>query len=116
MNYAKNTLPKYGYSDLQIKTISKLILATKVPQQPKNVLEKVICDADLDYLGREDFLKISDDFYKELKGYKYVQNKPQWDKIQIDFLKKHTYFTDFSIKNRTSLKNKHLKIIENRIK
>lgn len=116
VNYAKNILPKYGYTDLQIKTISKLILSTKVPQKPKNILEKVICDADLDYLGREDFLKISDDFYKELKGYKYVQNKLQWDKIQIDFLKKHTYFTDFSIKNRTSLKNKHLKIIENRIK
>ena len=49
-------------------------------------MEKIICDADLDYLGRADFFEISDSFFKELKEYKYLNNKSQWDKLQV-FLK-----------------------------
>ena len=67
MEYAQKFLPEYGYSKIQIEKISQLILATKVPQNPKNKLEKIICDADLDYLGREDFIYISDNFFRELK-------------------------------------------------
>ena len=33
--------------------------ATKIPQTPLTKLEEIICDADLDYLGREDFFEIS---------------------------------------------------------
>ena len=60
VKYAEKILPKYNFSKSQIKKISNLISATKVPQNPKNKLEKIICDADLDYLGRVDFLEISD--------------------------------------------------------
>ena len=49
-----------GTTHLGYDLFSQLILATKVPQKPKNKLEKIICDADLDYLGREDFDNISD--------------------------------------------------------
>ena len=58
VEYARKFLPEYGYFKIQIEKISKLILVTKVPQTPKNKLEKIICDADLDYLGREDFINI----------------------------------------------------------
>src|SRR3974390_2612353 len=49
---ACDTLPGFQYSGVQVTIISKLILSTSLPHNPKNILEKVICDADLDYLGR----------------------------------------------------------------
>ncbi|MEA3316356.1 MAG: adenylate/guanylate cyclase domain-containing protein, partial [Bacteroidota bacterium] len=44
-------LPEYKYSKQQIEEITKLIMVTKLPQEPINLLEEIICDADLDYLG-----------------------------------------------------------------
>ena len=52
----QQVLPNYGYSSAQIDTIAGMILATKLPQSPKTHLEQIMCDADLDYLGRKDFL------------------------------------------------------------
>ncbi|HLL42238.1 MAG TPA: HD domain-containing protein, partial [Segetibacter sp.] len=51
---AGKELFEFGFSTEQIEKICGMIRATKVPQQPVNVLEEVICDADLDYLGRND--------------------------------------------------------------
>ncbi len=51
-------LPSYGYSEEQINRICGMIMATRIPQAPHNLLEEIICDADLDYLGRDDFFKI----------------------------------------------------------
>lgn len=116
VEYAKKFLPEYGYSKTQIEKISQLILATKVPQKPKSKLEKIICDADLDYLGREDFGDISDNFFKELKENKILNSKKEWDQIQIKFIEMHDYFTGFSINNRKKLKNNHLQLIKDRYK
>ena len=52
---AREVLPGFGYTEAQIATICGMIMATKIPQSPKNTLERIICDADLDYLGRDDF-------------------------------------------------------------
>ena len=116
VKYAQKFLPEYGYSKIQIEKISELILATKVPQKPKNKLEKIICDADLDYLGREDFINISDNFFRELRENKILKSKKEWDQIQINFIEKHNYFTEFSVNNRTKLKNNHLQFIKDQYK
>src|SRR2546423_374818 len=55
---AHKTLPDFGYTDNEIRMICDMIIATKIPQSPHTLLEKIICDADLDYLGREDFWTI----------------------------------------------------------
>ncbi len=47
---ARKILPSCNYNSEQINTICGMIMATKIPQQPHNLLEKIICDADLDYL------------------------------------------------------------------
>ena len=90
-------------------------MATRVPQKPNNHLERVICDADLDYLGREDFISISSNFYEELKEYRMVKNKKEWDQIQIKFFKSHHFFSEYSINNRSSLKKKNLEFIKDRV-
>ena len=115
VDYAREILPNYGFNLTQVIKVCDLIMATRVPQNPNNYLERIICDADLDYLGREDFISISSDFYKELKEYRMVKNKKEWDKIQIKFLKSHHFFTECSINKRSFLKKKNLELIKDRV-
>ncbi len=105
---AKKDLPAYGYSAKEISIICGMIMATKIPQNPHTILEKIICDADLDYLGRDDFEKISNTLHEEMKIYAQLHDKNEWYKIQKDFLEKHEYYTDFSRNNREHKKQKYL--------
>jgi len=105
---AREILPLHGFSSLQIDTICRLILATKVPQKPTDVLEMIMCDADLDYLGTDSFEKIATNLKKELMWVGKIKTDEQWDLIQIKFLQSHKYFTDYSLKNREDKKNEHL--------
>lgn len=90
---AKNLLPDFQYSAYQVNIICRLIMATKVPQKPSNLLEQIICDADLNYLGRVDFFDIADTLYQELKVKNRVKNKKEWNEHQLKFLDNHVYFT-----------------------
>jgi predicted metal-dependent HD superfamily phosphohydrolase len=105
---ARDLLPQHGFSLLQIDTICRLILATKVPQKPNDILEMIMCDADLDYLGTDSFDEISNNLKKELMWEGKIKTDEQWDLIQIKFLQNHKYFTDYSIRNREDKKNEHL--------
>jgi UTP:GlnB (protein PII) uridylyltransferase len=79
--------------------IVKCIRATRVPQEPQSHLEEIICDADLDYLGREDFWPISDSLYSEMSNCGEIADKEAWKSLQIRFMKAHKFHTHFS-KNR----------------
>jgi len=105
---AREILPQHGYSSLQIDTICRLILATKVPQKPTDILEMIMCDADLDYLGTDSFEKIANNLKKELMWVGKLKTDEQWDLIQIKFLEIHRYFTEYSIKNREYKKRESL--------
>jgi predicted metal-dependent HD superfamily phosphohydrolase len=109
---AQETLPQYKYTTEEIETICGMIMATKIPQVANTKLEKIICDADLDYLGRDDFWKIADNLYHELVSFKIISNENEWNLIQINFLDSHKYFTNYSIKNRTPKKLQHIEIIK----
>lgn len=105
----ERVLPDFDFSTEEIERICSLIMATLVPQNPLNHLEQILCDADLDYLGRQDFPPISNTLYDEFK-YRGVVNDPDaWMALQITFLKKHKYWTDYSQNTRNDLKNSHLK-------
>lgn len=98
-----------GFTDEQVDTICDLIMATQVPQKPKNLLEEIICDADLDYLGRTDFEFISEGLKKEFKHFGIVSTDQDYDRLQVRFFESHQYFTASSIAERNPLKQKHLK-------
>ncbi len=65
---AREMLPKYNYTPDQIERICSIIMATRLPPKPSNLLESIICDSDLDYLGRSDFIPVSNTLYEELKA------------------------------------------------
>lgn len=106
---AKRLLNNYNFPKDDIQIIVDLILCTKIPQQPKTLLERIICDVDLDYLGRPDFYEISDQLFRELKALSVINNIDEWNKIQINFLEAHTYHTDFAIRNRQPNKEQRIK-------
>ncbi len=89
----REILPEYQYSEKQIDVISQLIMVTKLPPQPKNLLEEIMCDADLDYLGRPDFIPVSNMLYKELHEHGKIGTLREWNELQIKFIDKHHYFT-----------------------
>jgi len=109
---ARELMVRFGYTTQDIDTVVRLILSTEVPQQPKTLLEKVICDIDLDYLGRSDFYKISNDLFKELQITSGLKDKNEWNKIQVKFLESHRFHTEFAIKNRQPEKEKRIEEIK----
>lgn len=90
---ARQILPRYNISPDNIDTICRLIMATRLPPQPKDKLEEVICDSDLDYLGRTDFIPVSNTLYSELKERHMIDSWHDWNKMQLKFIEQHQYFT-----------------------
>ncbi len=109
----KEVLPNYQYSSEQIECICGMIMATKIPQTPLTKLEQIICDADLDYLGRDDFWEIGNNLFKELTELGILKNEEDWNRLQLNFLSKHQYFTDGAKKLRQNKKQEHLIKITN---
>ncbi len=112
---AEEILPKYGYTDEQINQVKELIYATIIPHDPKNKLEQIICDADLDYLGRDDFFEISETLRRELRDHGKIKSDRLWDEIQVKFLTQHKYFTKSAKKMRDAKKAEHLEVIKKRL-
>ena len=115
VEYAKVILNEMKFPKSKIGLITGMIMATKMPQSPKNHFEQIICDADLDYLGRNDFEDISSNLLKELEINQKITNF-NWLKIQEKFLKSHSYFTLTSQKSREKNKQKRLRKIEDILK
>ncbi|MDX9929416.1 MAG: adenylate/guanylate cyclase domain-containing protein [Bacteroidales bacterium] len=90
---AREMLPKYNYTPEQIDRICEAIMATKLPPKPKNLIENIMCDSDLDYLGRSDFIPVSNTLYEELKAQNKIGSLNDWNKLQVKFISGHQYFT-----------------------
>jgi predicted metal-dependent HD superfamily phosphohydrolase len=106
---ACNVLPRFDYPASVIDQIAALIMVTKLPQQAVSLPEQIICDADLDYLGREDFFIHSFQLQLEwnLNGVRKTDLR-EWLGIQINFLSSHRYFTSAASKLRNEGKEKNL--------
>ncbi|GAA4421604.1 hypothetical protein GCM10023187_57600 [Nibrella viscosa] len=105
---ARQTLPRFGYTERQIDQICGMIMATRIPQAPQTHLEQIICDADLDYLGRDDFEPIARTLFDELREREMVVDEDTWNKIQVRFLNTHQYWTPTAIAWRQAGKQAHL--------
>ena len=83
-------------------------MSTKIPQSPKNHLQKIICDADLDYLGRDDFYSTGNKLFQELNATGTKLDEEGWNRLQIGFLDKHHYWTKTSKAIREPKKKYHV--------
>ncbi|KPK86738.1 MAG: hypothetical protein AMS27_04360 [Bacteroides sp. SM23_62_1] len=109
---AREFLPKYGYTEEQIEKICEIIMSTKLPPKPKNLLEAIICDSDLDYLGRSDMIPVSNTLFKELAEQNKITSFNDWNKLQVKFISGHQYFTETARNLREVNKQKQIERIK----
>ena len=104
----REVLPGFGYSEIQIEKIAGIIHSTKMHIQPESSMEKLMSDADFDYLGRTDVFDIAASLHEELKAHGYQFSPIEWINIQIDFLKKHRFYSATSLSSREEGKQHYL--------
>jgi predicted metal-dependent HD superfamily phosphohydrolase len=109
---ARQSLPEFDYAPEQIERICGMIMATRIPQTPHNLLEEIIADADLDYLGRDDFWTIGNKLFEELQMYGIIQTEDQWNALQVKFLDQHHYFTKTAIATRKAQKDRYVAVLK----
>ena len=114
---ACQVLPGFGYSAAQIDLICQLIMATQMPQCPgSSHLARILCDADLDYLGRPaDFWPISQTLFEELTIRNLIPNETAWLELQVRFLSAHRYWTPTATARREAEKQVRLAEVRARL-
>lgn len=90
---ARKWLPEFGFHKEQIEEVCNLIMATKIPQQPKDKLAQILCDADLYYMGTDKYFIGAEKLYKELHEAGLITDRETWSKEEIKFVENHKYFT-----------------------
>lgn len=109
--YAKKILPDYGYTDEQIEHICEMILATRIPQTPHDLFARILCDADLYYLGSEQYWEIAEKLKKEMIDLGTIQPANTWLDMQAKFLAEHKYFTGYAVAHQELGKQKNLEVL-----
>lgn len=105
-------LPGFGFSPQEIVRVSGMILATRLPQSPHNDEQALLCDADLDSLGREDFFVTSKALWRERTAAGLVITWPKWLEDQLRILQTHHYFTHAAQALRQEGKQKNIDMLE----
>jgi len=107
---AGRILKLIGYKPNEVVKVQNMILATDLERKPKTHAEKILCDADLDHLGREDFFKFDG---KLRDGWRSkgidVSDEAKWYRGTLEFIKKHQYYTESQKKLREKGKQKNIK-------
>jgi len=111
VEFARTHLPYLGYTHQDISKISGMIMATKMPQKPRTFLEQLLCDADVDNLGRTDFAEKGEKIRTELG----LEEGPTWYRAQLGFLTGHEYHTDIARELRNPGKQLNQDILTKRL-
>jgi uncharacterized protein len=105
---AKKYLPDFGFTKDEIYVICGMIMATKIPQTPHNLLEQIIADADLEYLGTGEAEKQANQLFQELQMLNPYLHEELWNRTQIFFLDHHHFFTNYCKQHKDPLKLQYL--------
>lgn len=110
---AKSELNNMGFTDEQIDKISSYILATIPTRMPKTLPDKIMRDADLSYLGTDDYNRQSDALRSEWSKKGKVFNDEEWKALQIKFLNSHEFYTNSAKQLWNNKKQEHLNALLN---
>ena len=110
--YMQKYALRYNISENVVNEAYKLILETAFPYQPSTFDGKLLCDADIEYTGSDDFIKKALLFRTELSGLGKEFSEEEWWMFELEFLHKNAYFTDVCRQLRESGRLKNLERIE----
>ena len=113
---AGRILKLIGYKPQEIEKIQKMILATDLAREPKTHIEKILCDADLDHLGRDDFFELDGKLRegRRIRGLD-VSDDAKWYKGTLAVITNHQYYTESQKKLRDKEKQKNTKRLLNKL-
>jgi uncharacterized protein len=109
---ATEILPLFHYSPADVAAVDGMIMATRLPQTPHNLLEQIVADADLDVLGRDDFLQRNRFLRDELFEQDITFTNEEWYSTQLAFMREHHYFTAPACKLRNAVKAQNVALLE----
>ncbi|GAB4499395.1 MAG: hypothetical protein OHK0019_36400 [Saprospiraceae bacterium] len=96
-------------SDNDLQTVQSLIRATKLPQNPKTLLEQIICDADLSHLGMETYWDRTGKLRQEfILARKTIMSEQDWVDFELNFMLNHNYHTAVANELFNKRKAKHI--------
>jgi predicted metal-dependent HD superfamily phosphohydrolase len=96
-----------------IAEVNECIAATKMPAAPQNLLQQILCDADLFHLGTDNFSLRNKQLREEISHFqKEPIGKREWRQANIDFLERHRYFTDYARERQEPAKHEHLNTLK----
>ncbi len=96
INYTREELPKFKYTEEQIEKVVELIVATKRFRKPQNKLEEILLDAEMNYISRADFISLNESYYREMKLLGKAGTHDEWDNMQIVLLSNHKFYTNIA--------------------
>lgn len=108
---AAEALPRFGYDPEQVQAVLRMIMATKLPQSPQTLPEKILADADLYVLGKQDCLERNADLRAEIAAGGNVQTDQRWYAGQLKFMQSHHYFTSTAHQLREEEKQKNITLL-----
>jgi uncharacterized protein len=112
---AAEVLPGFGYSRSQVTNIISAIWATRLPQDPHTLLDQILADADLDILGREEYLQRNDELRAEIAAIGTPSSDAEWYGAQLAFLQGHRYWTGPARELRDAGKERNIAALAARI-
>ncbi len=107
--YAREYLKRVDYPEEKIQTIEACIKATKIPQKPENLLQRILCDADLSHLGKKSYWDRCSRLRQEMTVTRnIIMTDKEWVDFEIDFITKHHYHTFVAREQYDERKEKHI--------
>ena len=113
---AVDYLKSREFEDFIIEGVKNCILATQLPQAPQNLLEEIVCDADLFHLGTDEFMDNQKLLRREMSFLKQDKiDKHIWLKDTTQLMYSHNYHTPYCQDLLTKGKTKNLKKLRDRV-
>lgn len=114
---SREFLDQLGADKKYIEDVLGCIEATKLPQNPKNLPQQVLCDADLYHLSSGHYFEKAELLRTEFSTIeKEVISESEWLDMSTVFIDNHQYFTDYGKRTLGPKKAKNLKKIQKRLK
>lgn len=108
--YAKAFLEERKFPEKDIQTVASCIMATKVPHHPDNVLEEILCDADMSHLGKESYWDRCGRIRQEvLVTQQMIMSEQEWVDFELNFMLQHRYHTQVATELYDEKKQKHIR-------
>ncbi|MDR6562738.1 MULTISPECIES: Pycsar system effector family protein [unclassified Arcicella] len=106
---AKTFLEGLEVPEKRIDKVLGCIEATKMPQNPKNRKEMILCDADLSHLASPEFMNYSENLRIEFCSILKSIGEKKWWESTVELIQNHQYYTEYAREHFEPLKQENLK-------